>query len=66
MAIKYIYFQNDSEEFMRTVFREIKILVFLTKLKCRFTVRLYDLFMPKGSEENSDNFTGCYIVLEYV
>ena len=66
VAIKYIGFKMHTETFFRNVFREIKILYFLTKQKSPYSVKLYDAFMPVGSEEDLDLFEGCYLVMEYI
>lgn len=66
VAIKFINIKSQSIEMMRALFREIKILYFLTKHKNNFTTRLYDIFMPPGAEENIGLFTGFYLVLEYI
>jgi serine/threonine protein kinase len=67
VAIKYIDFDDNNVGILRSICRELKIMISFSKMANNvFTVKLLDAFLPKNSNVDDHNtIQGLYMVMDY-
>ena len=67
VAIKFIDFTHESPELIRAICREVKTLMFLSKLQSNiYTVKLLDIFMEASFDPaDPQSMHGIYLVTNY-